>query len=244
VKVLVVDDEALARERLISMMAELDNSYDIVGEAEHGEQAIEKVIALQPDILLLDIKMPGMNGLEVAHHLTKCEQSPAIIFTTAYDDHALAAFEAQAIAYLLKPIQAGQLEQSLKKASQLQHGQLSQLQLETNNKRQHISVKVRGDLQLIPIAGVRYFRADQKYIEMRHATGIALIDESLKSLEEEFAEEFIRVHRNAIVAIKYVTGIERDSLGRSYVLLSDCEEKLDVSRRHVAELRRLLKSRG
>jgi len=244
VKVLVVDDEALARERLISIMGELDEKYDLVGEAEHGEQAIEKVLALEPDILLLDIKMPGMNGLEVAHHLAKHKKPPAIIFTTAYDEHALAAFDAQAIAYLLKPIQSAQLERSLQTASQLQQGQLKQLQADVNSKRQHISVKVRGDLQLIPITDIRYFRADQKYIELRHSAGIALIDEALKSLEEEFKETFIRVHRNAIVAIKYATGIERDSLGRSYVLLNGCEEKLDVSRRHVAELRRLLKSRG
>ena len=243
-KVLVVDDEALARERLISIMSELDEHYELVGEAENGKKAIEKVVALKPDILLLDIKMPGMNGLEVAHHLTKHETSPAIIFTTAYDEHALAAFEAQAIAYLLKPIQSEQLKRSLQTASQLQQGQLKQLQNETKNKRQHISVKVRGDLQLIPVADIRYFHADQKYIEVRHSAGIALIDESLKSLEEEFKETFIRVHRNAIVAIKFVTGIERDSLGRSYVSLSDCEESLDVSRRHAAELRRLLKSRG
>jgi len=243
-KLLVVDDEALARERLISIVNELDDNYDIVGEAKNGQQAIEKILALQPDVVLLDIKMPGMNGIEVAQHLIKHETSPAIIFTTAYEEHALAAFDAHAIAYLLKPIQSDQLERSLQTASHLQQGQLKKLSEDVKNKRQHISVKLRGDLQLIPITDVRYFRADQKYIEMRHSTGMALIDEALKSLEEEFSEEFIRVHRNAIVAIDYVTGIERDSLGRSYVLLNGGEDKLDVSRRHVAVLRRLLKSRG
>jgi len=242
--ILVVDDEFLARERLCSILKELDHGYNVVGEAMNGKQAIEQVISLQPDIILLDIKMPSMNGLEVAHHLLKQDTPPAIIFTTAYDEHALAAFDAQAIAYLLKPIQTEQLERSLQTAKKLRQGQLHHLQTETENQRRFISVKVRGDLQLIPVKGVSYFRADQKYIEMRHATGVALIDESLKSLEEEFSEQFVRIHRNAIVALDSVIGIERDSLGRSYVRLNGCDEKLDVSRRHVADLRRLLKSRG
>lgn len=243
-KILVVDDESLARERLISILTELDPDYKIVGEAENGKQAIEQVLSLQPDIILLDIKMPGMNGLEVAQHLIKNDSPPAIIFTTAYDEHALAAFDAQAIAYLLKPIQTEQLKRSLLTAQKLRHGQLQDLQTETQNQRRFISVKVRGDLQLIPVKDVAYFRADQKYIEMRHPAGVALIDESLKSLEEEFSNQFTRIHRNAIVALDAVNGIERDSLGRSYVRLNGCDEKLDVSRRHVADLRRLLKSRG
>ena len=243
-KVLVVDDETLARDRLVSMLQDLDNNYQVVGEAANGMQAIEQVLALQPEVLLLDIHMPGMNGLEVATHLTKHENAPAIIFTTAYDEHALAAFEAQAIAYLLKPIQAEQLAGSLKKARQLRHGQLKEIQTRDESKRSHISVKLRGDLQLIPVASVQYFRADQKYIEMRHLGGTSLIEESLKTLEEEFSDKFIRIHRNALIAINAVTGIERDSLGRSYVLLAGCEERLDVSRRHVTVLRRLLKSKG
>lgn len=243
-KILVVDDEALARERLIAIIGELSAEYVIAGEAANGQEAIEKTKTLQPDIVLLDIKMPGMNGLEVALHLTQQGAPPAIIFTTAYDEHALAAFEAQAISYLLKPIQAAQLKQSLVKAQQLKRGQLQHIEAELNNQRRHIGVKVRGDLQLIAVSDVNYFRADQKYIEMCHTGGMALIDESLKSLEDEFADRFIRIHRNAIVAIDAIIGLERDSLGRSYVLLDGCEEKLAVSRRHVAALRRLLKSRG
>jgi len=242
--ILVVDDEPLARDRLISMLNDIEGDYHVVGEAANGTEAIDKTMALHPDTLLLDIHMPGMNGLEVALHLTKEKNPPAIIFTTAYDEHALAAFEAQAIAYLLKPIQEEQLITSLQKARQLQHGQLKEIQASDKNKRTHISVKSRGDLQLIPIANVQYFRADQKYIEMHHSGGTALIEESLKTLEEEFADNFIRVHRNALVAIDAVTGIERDSLGRCSVTLDGCEERLDVSRRHVTELRRLLKSRG
>jgi len=242
-KILVVDDESLARDRLVSMIKELDD-YDVVGEAMNGKHAMEQVLALQPDILLLDIHMPVMNGLEVALHLAKQKTPPAIIFTTAYDEHALAAFEAQATAYLLKPIQEVQLKAALQKARQLQHGQIKAIQLQDQSTRSHISVKLRGDLQLIPIASVKYFRADQKYIEMHHAGGTALIEESLKALEEEFSDSFIRVHRNALIAKNALTGIERDSLGRSYVVLSGCEERLDVSRRHVTSLRRLLKSKG
>ena len=243
-KVLVVDDESLARDRLVAMLNDLDGEYQVIGEAENGEQAIEQVIALQPDTILLDINMPGMSGLEVALDLAKHDNPPAIIFTTAYDEHALAAFEVQAIAYLLKPIPADKLLASLQKARQLQHGQLKDIQARNESKRTHISVKLRGVLQLIPIANVQYFRADQKYIEMHHTGGTSLIEESLKALEDEFPESFMRIHRNALIAINAAMGIERDSLGRSFVLLSGCEERLDVSRRHVTTLRRLLKSRS
>ena len=243
-KILIVDYEALARERLVAMLAEAEGGYEVVGEAANGTQAIKLSTSIKPDILLLDIHMPGMSGLEVAMHLSEQEDAPAIIFTTAYDEYALAAFEAQAIAYLLKPVQAEQLLRSLQKASQLKQGQLQELQSATGSQRSHISVKTRGDLQLVPTSDVMYFRADQKYVEMRHPGGVALIEESLKSLEEEFPDRFMRIHRNALIATDAVMGIERDGLGRCYAVLSGCDEKLDVSRRHVTALRQLLKSRG
>ena len=244
-KLLIVDDEALARERLSSILGDLDIEVEVVGEAANGQKAIEQAQALQPDIILLDIRMPGMDGIEASRHLNALSPAPAIIFTTAYDEHALEAFDANAVGYLLKPIKAERLQQSLIKASSLQKGQLQALQESQQNKaRSHIGVRTRGDLQLIPVTDICYLRAEQKYVELRHSGGMALIEESLKTLEEEFGERFVRVHRNALVALGCVSGLEKDSLGRIRVTLKNIEEKLDVSRRHVSALRKLLKARG
>ncbi|WP_126457099.1 LytR/AlgR family response regulator transcription factor [Sulfuriflexus mobilis] len=244
-RLLIVDDEALARERLRRLLGELDAGVEVVGEAANGRQAIEQAQQLQPDTILLDIRMPGMDGIEAARHLNALSPAPAIIFTTAYDEHALAAFDANAVGYLLKPIKAARLQQSLDKANSLQKGQLQALQ-ETRQEqaRSHIGVRTRGDLQLIPIAEICYLRAEQKYVELRHSGGMALIEESLKALEEEFGERFVRIHRNALVALECISGLEKDSLGRVRVTLKNIDDKLDVSRRHLAALRKLLKARG
>jgi two-component system response regulator AlgR len=250
-KLLIVDDEALARERLRSLLGDLDTDtgIEIVGEAATGQQAVELAQALQPEIILLDIRMPGMDGIEASRHLNALSPAPAIIFTTAYDEHALAAFEANAVGYLLKPIKAERLQQSLDKASTLQKGQLQALQQsQQTSARSHIGVRTRGDLHLIPVTEICYLRAEQKYVELRYTNngggGTALIEESLKALEEEFRDRFVRIHRNALVALECISGLEKDSLGRVRVALKNIDNKLDVSRRHVAALRKLLKARG
>lgn len=244
-RLLIVDDEALARERLRSLLSELDMEIEIVGEASNGRQAIEQARDLQPEVILLDIRMPGMDGIEASRHLNALVPAPAIIFTTAYDEHALAAFEANAIGYLLKPVRAERLQQSLVKASSLHKGQLQALQdSQKNSERSHIGVRMRGDLHLIPVAEVCYLRAEQKYVELRHPGGTALIEESLKTLEEEFSQRFVRIHRNALVAPDCIRGLEKDSLGRMRVVLKNMDDKLEVSRRHVSDLRKLLKARG
>jgi len=248
-KVLVVDDEDLARQRLNALVAEYGNGYEVVGEAANGQQALDQIQSLQPDIVLLDIRMPGMDGIEVARHLITLQKPPAVIFTTAYDEHALDAFETQAIGYLLKPIQADRLARALDTAKTLQQGQIQKLAEQQNEKvREHIGVHMRGDLHLVAVKDVIYFRAEQKYIEMYYSnnnnSAMVLIEESLKSLEEEFADRFMRIHRNALVSMPAIVGLERDSLGRSRVKLKNCDDLLEVSRRHVAALRKLLKSRA
>ncbi|MDT8404447.1 LytTR family DNA-binding domain-containing protein [Sulfuriflexus sp.] len=248
-KLLIVDDEALARERLRSLLADLDASIEVVGEAATGQQAIDQARHLHPDVVLLDIRMPGMDGIEASRHLNAFSPPPAIIFTTAYDEHALAAFEANAVGYLLKPVKAERLQQSLATASSLHKGQLQALQESRQDKaRSHIGVRMRGDLRLIPVNEICYLRAGQKYVELRYVqgetNGTALIEESLKTLEEEFSEQFVRVHRNALVALECISGLEKDSLGRVRVRLNSVDDKLDVSRRHVAAVRKLLKARG
>ncbi len=187
--------------------------------------------------------MPGMDGLEAARHLLALEQPPAIIFTTAYSDHALEAFEMHAVDYLLKPVRRERLVEALANARRLTRVQAAALQQagEHGIARSRICVRVRGSLQLIPIEEIRYFQADQKYVTVATPEGQMLIEETLKSLEDEFQEQFIRVHRNALVAVCYLCGLEKDAGGRFRVQLDGIDERLEVSRRHVAEVRRRIK---
>ena len=240
-KVLVVDDEALARERLISMLA-ADPAIEITGEAATGRAAIEQVAAERPDVVLMDIRMPEMDGLEAARHLAGLSEPPAVIFTTAYGDHALEAFEACAADYLLKPIRSERLMAALANACRLNRAQAATLGgLPESRQRSHLCVPLRGSLQLVPVADIRYFQADNKYVTVRTGEGEFLIEEALRGLEEEFGDAFIRIHRNALVARRYLSGLERDAEGRLCAVLRGVDERLEVSRRQQSEVRRLLK---
>ncbi len=240
-KILIVDDEALARERLCGLVAEL-GGHEIVGEAANGRQALAQATLLLPDTVLMDIRMPEMDGMEAALHLAALEQPPAVIFTTAYDDHALAAFEANATDYLLKPIRKEQLERALGKARQWSRVQLSAVRREGGGlrTRRYISARARGGLQLVPVTDIVYFKADQKYVTVRYREGEVLIEDSLKVLEEEFCERFARIHRNSLVDVASISGLEKSHAGNCLVRLRGMEDTLEVSRRHVAELRRRL----
>ncbi len=243
-KIIIVDDEPLACDRLQRMLAE-QKEHQVVDIAHNGKQAIAKTEQHDPDILLLDIRMPGMDGLEVAEHLCKLRNPPAIIFTTAYDEHALAAFSAQAAAYLLKPIKSAHLEQALARAQSLNKAQLQKLNNSSETpprQRSHISASNAGHIDLIDVSDIVYFQADQKYITVCHREGKVLIEDSLRRLEQEFAGDFFRIHRNALVALKYVRGMERHTEGRHHLLLKHCEDALLISRRHLAEVRKMLKS--
>lgn len=242
-KVLVVDDEMPARARLQRILDGMDGC-SFCGEAADGEEALRQCERLQPDVLLLDIRMPGMDGLEAARHLLTLEHPPAVIFTTAYSEHALAAFETHAVDYLLKPVRQERLAQALKNTRRLTRVQANALQSSDveGSVRTRICARVRGSLQLVPVEEIRYFLADQKYVTIGTADSRVLIEESLKSLEEEFAERFMRIHRNALIAPAYLIGIERAAEGQLRVRLRDVEEPLEISRRHLAEVRRLVKS--
>ncbi len=237
-RVLIVDDEPPARERLRSMLAEA-GEFEVVGEAGNGEQAIDLVDRLTPDVVLLDVRMPGIDGLEVARHLAALPVPPAVIFTTAFDEYALQAFESEAVAYLLKPIRAEKLRAALSKAERLSRAQLQQVATATSTAahRSHIGVRGRDGLKLIPVEEVFCFQADQKYTTVKHLKGEDLIEDSLKTLEEEFAVNFLRIHRNALVNTKFLERIARDASGQHFVHLRGLPDALEVSRRMAGDLK-------
>jgi len=243
--ILITDDEPLARERLRSLIDEFDEGC-VVGEAANGKETLQQCERLQPDIVLLDIRMPEMDGIEAALHLANLERPPAVIFTTAYGDHALTAFEAHAVDYLLKPIRKARLLEALQKTQQLNRAQLQSLQLADDPPamRSHISTRIRETIQLIPIEEILYFRADHKYVTVCHQHGEVLIEEPLKVLEQEFASLTLRIHRNTLIFKQYLVGLGKDDKGHPHLLLRDCNEPLPISRRHLSEIKNLLKQLG
>ena len=241
-KILIIDDEPLARQRLHSVIDELGSST-VVAEGSNGEEAVKLCQQHVPDVVLLDIRMPGMGGIEAAHHINKLGSPPAIIFTTAYDDYAIPAFETHAVDYLLKPVRRERLEQALGAARRLTRAQLQELERNVgeNEQRHHISARLGGELRLIPIDEIRYLQAEHKYVTVRYGQGTVLIEESLKSLEEEFPTEFLRIHRNALVALKYIASLEKERSGGHHIKLRDVPETLEVSRRHLPNVRKMMK---
>ena len=235
-RVLIVDDEAPARQRLRSLLAEM-NEADVIGEAATGEQALQRTVELAPDIVLLDVRMPGIDGIEAARHMNLLEQPPAVIFTTAYDAYAMEAFDAQAVGYLLKPIRKEKLAAALAHASRLSRPQLQEIKDKARSRRSHIAIKHREGLKLIPLEEVQYFLAEQKYTTVRHLKGEDLIEDSLRALEDEFGSDFVRIHRNALVSVRHLERIERNADGQYFVRLRGCEAPLQVSRRMAGELR-------
>ena len=242
--VLIVDDELLARKRLRKMIESIDG-VNIVGEAENGEQACEAVNMLDPEVVLMDVRMPGLDGLEAARKIKDMTDPPAIVFCTAYDEYALQAFETFAAGYLVKPVQADKLSEVLSQVNRLNKAQKSALVAqaepeEVPSQRGHISVKTRHGIELIEVATVFCFLADQKYVTVIHQDGESLIDETLKDLEEEFCDSFVRVHRNALVAVKEIVGLERVEGNHFEIKLKASEYRPAVSRRHLASVRGLL----
>ncbi len=244
-KILIVDDEPLARSRLRALLQDM-REHEVLGEAGNGREAIERCAALEPDVVLLDIRMPGMDGLEAARHIAGAPLPPAVIFTTAYDDHALAAFESRAVDYLLKPVRAARLAAALANARRHTRAQLDVLQRtaaeEGGEVRTHICARVRNSLKLVATDTVFYFLAEHKYVTVRHSEGELLIEEALKDLAEEFAAAFTRVHRNALVADRYIGGLEKTAEGRQVITFRGIEDRIEVSRRHLAQVRRKLRT--
>ena len=245
-KVLIVDDEKPARDRLQQILAD-EEGYDVIGEAGNGHEALELAAERMPDIVLLDIRMPGMGGIETAHHLNTMDPPPAIVFTTAYDEYAVDAFEARAIGYILKPVRRSRLTGALDHAARFARSALTEAAAEADLavRRKHVCVYTHGELKLIPVGKITCFRADQKYVSVDHDGGRDLINDSLKSLEAEFGGRFVRIHRSVLIAVGRIDRIEKNADGKSRVILRDGShvsgKELIISRRHVAEVKRRLK---
>ncbi|MBI3171300.1 MAG: response regulator transcription factor, partial [Hydrocarboniphaga effusa] len=209
-RVVIVDDEPLARERLRRLLAEFPG-YEVVGEAGDGERALAVIREQQPDLVLLDIRMPGADGLQVARQLAGDKTPPAVIFTTAFAEHALSAFDANAAAYLLKPIKKEKLREALQRASR--PSRATQLRVDAGQgarpRREFVLATTRDGLVRVPVEDIVYFLADQKYTTVHHLHGEVLIEESLKTLEQDFLPWFQRIHRKALVATRFILSLER-----------------------------------
>ncbi|ULQ45175.1 LytTR family DNA-binding domain-containing protein [Flagellatimonas centrodinii] len=244
-RVVIVDDEPLARDRLRRLLADFPG-YEVVGEAGDGETALDVIDDEEPDLVLLDIRMGGMDGLQVARSMQDMDLPPAVIFTTAYSEHALSAFDANAQAYLLKPIRAEKLKEALLRVRKPTRANRPPAAAAAGDpgrpKREFVLATTRDGLLRIPAEDIVYFLADQKYTTVFHLHGEVLIEESLKTLEEDFAPWFLRIHRKALVATRFIAGLEREKQGEQHhwLKLKHAQQPLPVSRRRLAEVRRFL----
>ncbi len=236
-RVFIVDDEAPARARMKTLLADIaaEVPNQLVGEAANGIEALARLADSPADVALVDIRMPQMDGIELARHLAGAEQPPAVVFTTAYDQYAVQAFELNAVDYLVKPVRAQRLAAALQKARRaapLAREMLARLAPEA---RRHLSVSERGRILLVPVADILYLKAELKYVTARTREREFLLDESLTHLEQELALRFVRVHRNCLVAREAIAGFEKSAAedGETHwsVLLAGLQETLPVSRR-------------
>jgi two-component system response regulator AlgR len=244
-RLLIVDDEAPARRRLREVLEDCGQglALQVVGEADNGMDALEHAEREKPDAVLLDIRMPGMDGIEVAQHMQKLAHTPAVIFTTAYDNYACQAFEVNAVDYLMKPVRAERLAAALAKARHLNLTMLDALRQAHPKARSHLSLSEKGRLKLVPVADILFFKAELKYVTVRTAEHEYLLEESLVKLEAEFREQFLRIHRNCLVARDKI-----DQIGKThgseeghYVRLHGLGEALQVSRRQYSQIRETLR---
>ena len=243
-KVLIVDDEPLARERTRYLLGRLDGFMALERDTGNGREALELCNQYQPDIVLMDIRMPVMGGIEAAIFMSQMENPPAIIFCTAYDSHALEAFDAQAVGYLLKPIRLDDLKTALERAQKVNKLQLATLDMNLagSESQGHIAAKTLRGIELVPLAEVLYFMADSKYVTVHHCKGEVLIDDPLKSLEEKHRDRFVRIHRNALVCREAIESLSRDDKGHSFIHLKGVEQPLSISRRHVPSIKKIMQS--
>ncbi|GLR12369.1 LytTR family DNA-binding domain-containing protein [Chitinimonas viridis] len=245
-RVFLVDDEPPALNRLQDILADCraEFPHEVVGTAQNGPEAIEKLVQQPADLVLTDINMPGMNGLELARHLGRLHHRPAVIFCTAFDEFAVQAFEVHALDYLLKPIRQERLAAALARARELPHASTDALASLATTARRYFSVAERGRVRLVPVDSVLFLKAELKYVTLKTREAEFLLEESLTQLEAEFGDRFLRIHRNCLIARNKLQGFERgheEGEGHWMAILDGCAEKLPVSRRQahvVREFRR------
>jgi two-component system response regulator AlgR len=232
-KILLADDDVPARNRLRELLADIPGTQ-VIAEAGNGKEALALASEVLPHVMLLDIRMPEMDGIEAAEHSLKLYHPPAVIFTTAYDMHAMQAFEMNAVDYLLKPIRRERLANALKKARALLPAQMGGIK-HLRPQRTHFSITERGRILLIPVHDVIYLRAELKYLTVRTKEREYLVEDSLINIEKEFPDLFVRLHRNCLVAHSSIRGFEKrhNEEGESHwvTLLKELPETLPVSRR-------------
>ncbi|MFZ5532570.1 MAG: LytR/AlgR family response regulator transcription factor [Pseudomonadota bacterium] len=239
--ILIVDDEAPARLRLRQLIDELPG-HRVVGEADGGDAALAACSRERVDVVLLDIRMPGRDGLAIARQLVDQPDAPAIVFVTAFAEHAVDAFDVQASDYLVKPVRRERLIQALARVADRAGVSSGVSTPPAAAARGHLRARLGGVVRLIPIDEVRYFRAEQKYVTVRDGAGECLIEDTLSRLEAEFAGRFVRAHRNALVAVHYLQRLQRQGLGHG-LWLQGCSEPVAVSRRHLPVIRQALRIR-
>ncbi|EGV31142.1 two component transcriptional regulator, LytTR family [Thiorhodococcus drewsii AZ1] len=247
-KILVVDDDSPTRERIRQLLAKTDGRHEFAGEASDGWEAIARCRAQPVDLVFLDTQMPGLNGFEAAHHLAKLDKPPTVVLMTSEQPLPLQTSGQEIAACLFKPVRPERLEEILLVASQCGSEHPTQGSSSNRNpnyptRRGRITAQYRGRMRSVDLSDIIYLHADQKYVTVRHLGGELLVDESLRSLEQEFPDLFVRIHRNALVARSRFHGLEKDSDGTTSVRLRDCPDRLSVSRRHLAEVRRWLNQR-
>ncbi|HZP87118.1 MAG TPA: LytTR family DNA-binding domain-containing protein [Burkholderiales bacterium] len=235
-RVVVADDEAPARNRIRDVLQDCAHSVpiEVVGEASDGRALLELLDSIACDVVLLDIRMPEMDGIEAAQHMQKLARRPAIVFTTAYDAYAVQAFELHAVDYLVKPIRLHRLEEALSRVQSIAAPSPDMLAQLHPGPRKHLSVQERGKLILVPVDQILFLRAEQKYVTLRTAQREHILEESLTRLEEEFAQCFVRIHRSCLVGREHVERFERGDEGADsgwWVVVRGLEERLPVSRR-------------
>lgn len=232
-RAMIVDDEEPSRRRLRIVLADCFDLIhnEVVGESRNGREAVDMSMDLRPDVVLMDINMPKMNGIEAARHINKMASPPAIIFTTAYDEYALDAFSVHAIDYLMKPVRREHLAASLRRASAFSAGQLALLAESQSGARTHFSISRGRKLILVPVEDVTHLKAEEKYVIVHTKDGAYEIEEALANLEREFPRRFVRIHRNCLIARDCLSGFERMRNGAWGAVLRGLTEILPVSRR-------------
>ena len=242
-KMLLVDDEPLARSRMRTLLADCKlPPAEVAGEAANAAQAMEHLRRQAFDGVLLDIHMPGADGLALAQVLRTLPEPPVVVFVTAYAEHAVTAFELEAVDYLTKPVRLERLEQALvrvEKARQARDGG-------AEPEQEVLVIQDRGRTERVPVNEVLYFKAELKYITVRTAARSYILDGSLSELEERHSAQFLRVHRNALVSRRAVRALEKHfdaEEGEGWaVRLNGVEESLSVSRRQLSAVREALAS--